>query len=281
MREPVRRAVAVSLALLISAVASSCSGGGGDPPPAPGCTHAASPATGPGDTLNYFPSEVGWSWTYRNASGLLQTLAVTGTQVVGTEVAAVFSSGELVVERPSGVYVLADPTVAPPLDQLYPTLVIPFPVAATAAVEQGRCTSLDIGDVDGDGKADVADLVSTLQVLSATETAQVEAGAFTSVAHLLQFVTITVRTTASGSASATVMQEDRFAPGVGLISRAIDSSPSIVTPEFLTLVSFTPAAAPAAKPTRAIEASLDPTRRAPLLEERALLLARAVVEARR
>jgi hypothetical protein len=276
MREPARRTVAVSVALVITAVASACSGGGSDGPPAPGCTHAASPATGPGDTLNHFPSEVGWSWTYRNTSGQLQTLSVNGTQVMGTETAAVFSTGELVVERPSGAYVLADPTVEPPLDQLYPTLIMPFPVAVTAATEQGRCTSIGLGDVDGDGKADAADLSSTLQVLSTADTATVEAGAFTGVAHLQQVVTITVRTTASGSATATVTQDDRFAPGVGLVSRSIGSSPPIFAPESLALVSYTPPA-PAAKLAAAEALSAAPLVSAPRLEERALDVARALI----
>jgi hypothetical protein len=81
-------------------------------------------------------------------------MTVTGTQVVGTEIASVFTStttsdptptNELVVKRPGGVYVLSDPSTEPPFDQLYPSMILPFPLAVVAPTEQVSCHALDVG----------------------------------------------------------------------------------------------------------------------------------------
>lgn len=56
------------LAATVALTLAACGGGGGDPVPAGTCQRAAIPSTGPGDTLHYFPAEVGRTWTYRNES---------------------------------------------------------------------------------------------------------------------------------------------------------------------------------------------------------------------
>jgi hypothetical protein len=283
MREPVRRSGVVAL-VAVAAALVSCSGGGGDGKgdPAPGCTHASVPATGPGDPLNYFPSEVGWTWTYRiQSTGGLTATSVTGTQPYGSELASVFTSGssiELIVERPAGAYVLADLTATPPEDQLYPALVLPYPVAGTPATEQVRCTSLAVGDLDSDGKTDFEDVVATLQVFSALETIQVEAGSFTNLAHAQQIAYVTVRTSAHGSIAVTVTQDDWYAPGVGRVFSAIHASGGGITDsDQMALSSWTTPPAPA-KLGLARESLAGPGERVPGLAERALRVARKALE---
>ncbi len=286
----VRRSALVAFAVAVSASASSCSSGG-DSTPAPACTHAAVPSTGPGDPLDYFPSAVGWTWTYRiESTGDTATMAVTGTQTVGSEVASVFTSStssdptptvELVVERPAGAYVLADPSETPPFDQLYPSLVIPFPVAVTPSAEQVRCSALDAGDLDGDGKPDLVDLVASLRVFSITETAGVQAGYFVDVAHVQQVVHVTAHTTASGTLEIDTARDDWFAPGVGrVVSLATISADGLSSSETTSLVSFSRPGTVATAPGEASPAAA-PTDPAPSLAKLALRLARSVLQARR
>jgi hypothetical protein len=212
------------LALALVATTAAC-GGSSSKPPASGCTRAAIPATGPGDVSNHFPAGVGSTWSFVvDVSGSPVTRTVTGTQPVGSETAALFStttSGsttvEQVVKRPSGVYVLTDASVDPLLAATYPTLILPFPLVVMPATQQATCTNLDIGDADGDGKADLADLTSTLKVLSITETTSVAAGSFTDVAHVQTEAIMNLRGTAAGALTIQATQDDWYAPGVGLV----------------------------------------------------------------
>jgi hypothetical protein len=57
-----RRAAAACFAASLVALLGACSGDGDSTQAAP-CRRAAVPATGPGDTLNYFPAEAGRSWS--------------------------------------------------------------------------------------------------------------------------------------------------------------------------------------------------------------------------
>jgi len=190
------------------------------------CQYAAAPATGPGDTLDYFPAEVGRSWLYQQASFGTVTVTVTGTQQVGSETAAVFTSSstssplpssELLVTRLWGVYLLDDGTSDPVTARTYPELILPFPVQASPTIELVRCTSIDAGDLDGDGRGDRADLVETSSVVSITETAVIPAGSFTDVVHLRKDLRMTLRSSSSGSLSVEASQDDWYARGVGRV----------------------------------------------------------------
>jgi hypothetical protein len=225
-----------TLALAVAVIGTAC-GGSSSKTSTGSCVRAAIPTAGPGDVSNHFPAAVGSTWHYTiDAPPDTVTRSVTGTQLVGTETASVFTSTsststtvEQVVKRPSGVYVLADASVDPLLAPTYPSLVLPFPVAVTPATQQVSCTDLDIGDADGDGKSDRADLTSTLQVLSITDTSTVAAGTFANVAHVQTDVEMTVRATKAGTLTVHGTQDDWYAPGVGLvISRMV-----------LTLVGYT------------------------------------------
>ncbi len=285
MRESIRRFVRVSLAVVACVLASSCSSGASDPGPTPGCTRPTGSAAGPGDTQNYFPSEVGWSWTYRVLStGLLSTTSVSGTQTVGSEVASVFTTGstlEYIVERPSGAYVLSSSGAAPPFDQLYPSLILPFPVVVTPATQTVNCTSLDVGDLDGDGRSDVADVVATIAVLEVADTITVEAGTFANLAHAEQYALLTVRSTSHGSVSITMTQDDWYGPGVGRVRSAVTvSGGGTSDTDSMGLVSYTPPVPVIGKPAGPGELSSAPADAAPAPLERALRLARAQLAAR-
>ncbi len=265
MRAALGRGVVVSLSIAVAALASCSGGSGGDSPSAPSCSRPAVSTTGPGDALDYFPNEVGWSWTYYGAETGSVTWTVTGTVAVGNETASVWSTGELVVERPSGAYALSDATVEPPLDQLYPLLLLPFPVATTAAADQGECTSISVGDSDGDGKGDTVDMVATMQVLSVTETAQVMAGSFTDVVHVQQVMHVTNHLSALGTVAETITQDDWFAPGLGLVVRRLEDSapPYFDDVASFQLASFTRPPLPAATAVDGAERAQAPAGAAP------------------
>ena len=286
-----RRLLAAALAVGLTA----CSGGGHDDSiPAGTCRRAAVPSTGPGDTLGYFPAEMGRTWTYRDEStGGNHFVAVSGTQAVGAETAAIFtvtSSGEptavieQVVKRPAGVYVLSEsPPAEPPFAQLYPSLVLPFPVAPMPEVEQATCRALDVGDLDGDLKADHADITVTLRVFSVTETATIAAGSFVDVAHVQTLVRIKATTTSAGSLDVVATQDDWFAKSVGrVVSLMKITIPAYAVSESVTtsLESWTqpPVVALVAAPLVAsggVEA-----RSAARLEEAALRLVRSALARR-
>jgi hypothetical protein len=288
-------------ALALALLASVLPGCGGSKSSSSGtCQRAAVPATGPGDTLHYFPAEVGRSWTYGVTGtdfgtpvppGTTSVVSVTGTQVVGGETASLFttsaSSGpEQVVKRPAGVYVLADPSVQPPLDQLYPTLVLPFPVAPTARTLQVQCTDIDLGDVDGDGKSDRGDITAYLRVISVTETASIQAGAFIDVAHVRTDASVTVRATKYGTVAINATEDDWYARDVGrVVSRLQMSSSGIsVADESHSLISYTVPTAGLAPPRALAQVAAGADLAAPPAdgaERAAMRLARQLVSAGR
>jgi len=217
---------AVLAALALSSLAG-CGGGGGDPPGS--CTRAAIPTTGPGDVDSYFPADVNRTWTYQvteTGYGSYQfTNSVIGTTPVGTETAYVFTttdtiggySSQLIVKRLAGVYELSDGSAEPPLDQLYPSPVLPFPVVDQPPTLVVSCSNVAIADLDGDGKGDHMDLTAYLGVHTG-ETASVGAGDFTDVANVQTDLTITVNGSSGASMSITTTKNEWYAPGTGRVS---------------------------------------------------------------
>jgi hypothetical protein len=219
-------------------------------------------------------------------------MTVTGTQVVGTEIASVFTStttsdptptNELVVKRPGGVYVLSDPSTEPPFDQLYPSMILPFPLAVVAPTEQVSCHALDVGDLDGDGRADHADLVVSPRVFSMAETADVQAGHFADVAHVQITAHVTVTATIGGTVVVDATQDDWYARDVGrVVSRVILTAPGMSQSSTSSLLSWTvPMAADGPATVQALTRPASARSRAPRLEDAALQLARRAVGAPR
>lgn len=282
------------LTATVAAAFTACSGGGHEDSIAAGtCQRAAGASTGPGDTLHYFPAEVGRTWTYLDESSHDAALVtVSGTQSVGAETASVFTttktgsaaSSELVVKRPAGVYVLSDASAEPPFDQLYPALVLPFPVTPMPETELATCRALDVGDLDEDGKTDHADITFTLRVFSVTETATITAGSFVDVAHVQSLARIKATTTRSGSIDVVATEDDWYAKDVGrVVSLLTITIPAFAVSESATtsLQSWTvpPAAAMVAAPLAA--SGVAEARRVARLEEAALQLVRSSLAARR
>lgn len=281
------------LAATVALTLAACGGGGGDPVPAGTCQRAAIPSTGPGDTLHYFPAEVGRTWTYRNeSSGQTAVMTVSGTQVVASETASVFTmtsagsatSTELVVKRPAGVYVLSDQSAEPPFDTLYPSLVLPFPVAPMPETQQATCSALDMGDLDGDLRPDKADVTFTLRVFSVTETAPVAAGTFVDVAHVQSIARVHATATTAGVLDVVVTQDDWFAKDVGRVNSLLTIAvPSIgySEQETISLQSWTvPSGAALVAAPLAASLGAEPGR-PERLEATALRVVREVLAARR
>jgi len=253
IRPPLRLLAATIAATALGACGSKSSDEPGT------CERAPVPTTGPGDAFSYFPAELGRTWTYDiEGTGATDLVRVDSMTVAGNETVWQFTSVasndpatlniEPVVKRPAGVYVLTDPSVTPPLDKVYPTLVLPFPVAVTPKTLQIQCTNLDVGDLDGDGRGDRAYIVGYLQVLSVTETAQVGAGSFVDVAHVQTTATVSIRASSYGTVTADATEDDWYAKGVGrvvsLLSLAVDGGPPSMQTE--SLLSYTVPAAVAA-----------------------------------
>jgi len=235
-------------AVIALALSTAC---GGDDSSGGTCTRAPVPATGPGDALGYFPVEVGRTWTYSNQSGTTllpetTTISVSGTEVVDGETVYLFTSSnpddgtELVAKRAAGVYALADPSVEPPLDQMYPSLLLPFPVAPATRQQLVRCSDIDLGDLDEDGEVDRGDIQAGLTVYSVTEPATVIAGSFTT-AHVYTDVTMTVRASSVGTVMLDGIEDDWYAPGVGLVLSLfqVTSGATQLAHETHALISYT------------------------------------------
>jgi hypothetical protein len=283
MRSIDRRALAAIAACL--AALGACSS---DESCDPGCRRAPVPASGPGDTLHYFPAAVGWTWGYRvQETGALVSTLVTSADPMGGETvyafmtyADAFTATELVAKRPSGAYVVAEPSAEPPFDQLYPSLILPFPVEVRPAAEQVRCSCLDLGDLDGDGKSERADLSMTLEVFSVTETREVPAGSFSDLAHVQTAAHVTVRPSSGASVILDALQDDWFARDVGRVVSHVWLGGPLVPPESETLylTSWTPGAGAAPVP---LASGPDAAPARTPLERAALDLARRAVCARR
>jgi hypothetical protein len=168
------------------------------------------------------------------------------------------STAQLVVKRPWGAYVLSDGSVDPPLDALYPSLVLPFPVVAQNATRLVTCTNVATPDLDGDGKPDRIDLTADLTVHTG-ETAEVGAGTFVDVANVQTSAVITAHGSSLGSVALTLVGNEWYAPGVGRVSMRQElSGPGLYELATGALASYAPPAAlaPAAPASLATAAAV-------------------------
>jgi hypothetical protein len=286
------RILLIACAASVLILSEACGGGSSGASSGGSCWRAPIPTTGPGDTLGYFPIDVGRSWMYTNQTGAsvspgTTTISVAGSVVVNGETVYSFTSSNpddgtsLIVMRGAGVYELADPSAEPPLDQLYPSLLLPFPVAPAARQEEVRCDDVSLGDLDGDGYADRGDVRAGLSVLSITEPVTVGAGRFTT-AHVHTDVTMTVRATSAGTVKMDGTEDDWYAQSVGLVYSLLraTSDGTTIADETHALLSYSvpdTGALPASCSTPLAAASLDSLQRSGSVEEAALRIARRIL----
>jgi hypothetical protein len=208
----------------------------------------ARPATnGPGDVSNHFPVTTGSSWFYQARSSgpgapppSRSRVEVTGVRQVDGATVAVFSAvpldgqgtaSEALLEKgPGGLVIHAGPEVGRPASQLYPQLLVPFPLVAGTSLEQVSCTGLDSGsDLDGDGRNERLDARGTVKVVG-EESVTTPAGTFTAMRVDLQ-LTLTLRGSLGQTATTEGTESDWLAPGVGLVRSTSSTFDGLFTDE--------------------------------------------------
>lgn len=204
------------IAVGVLALAVAACGGGGD---GGSGTAAESPAAG-----DYFPLQVGDVWYYDGPAGEVSETRVTGTRVVNgltvfvtTTTDSTGATEELLDKSSAGVMALAA-AGADALDLAFARIpVLQLPLVAGESRRPLDQSVVDMGDVDGDGRAD--SVVLTVEVtLLGFETLTTPAGTWNKVAHLRTVITEVVSFSASGrtgSLAGTV--NDWYAPDVGLV----------------------------------------------------------------
>lgn len=232
MTEPGRLLLSTAAVLLLAGCNGSGGGGGGGD----ACRRAVPSASGPGDVSNHFPLSVGARWNYEltetlgsspdSAQRSRWSVEVTGTRPSDGTTASVFVASRhdgssppeeaLFAKGPSGVTQLADETLEPPLDRLFPLQVMAFPFTTGSSFEQLSCSGLDLGeDLDGDGKKERFDIRSTVTVVG-EEDVNVPAGGFLAV-RIDTHLTMTVRATTGQTATVSGVESIWYAPGVGRV----------------------------------------------------------------
>lgn len=236
------------LATLVAAVVVACGGGGGDggggapsPAPTPPPTSNMPPATGPGDTLNYFPNGGFDAWSYSASFtdgssapmfGLASVEVTPGARVVLGQRVDVYTQrvfGEPLTAPGYEMYYQKGPGgvayfgTNDPLDSLSARVVpyaeLLFPVQPGPIVSFSK-TGVDFGaDLDGDGKNETVDLSSTIS-LTNFEAITVPAGSFPAAARRLNQIVANARLTSSGQVVTVNASETSWlAPGAGVVRR--------------------------------------------------------------
>ena len=227
-----RRAAGGILVAGFALLFGGCSGGNA-------CRLSGPTASGPGDVSNHFPVTVGSKWYYEvtqvpvsaGPSGpRLIRVDVTGTRPVGGTTASVFTATALdgssapeealFAKGPSGVTEFAGPSVAPPLDRLYPHQVLTFPLEAGSSFEQASCTGLDYGREHVD--------IRSVVTVTGEESIIVPAGTFTTT-RVDTHITMSVHATGGASARVDGTQSDWYAPGLGRVRSSTTISDGVST----------------------------------------------------
>ena len=145
-------------------------------------------------------------------------------------------------------------------------------------MQQASCKALDVGDLDGDGKADHADMTASVRVLPMGETAQAAGFFFTNVAHAQTTAHLTVTGTSRGTLVIDASQDDWYAMGVGRVTSLLKITVEGVGSETTTISLQSYTQPPVATAIQSAETALiapeatAPPR--PSLEAAALTLAR-------
>ena len=205
-----RRLATLVLVVLVGA----CGGGGGT---ASGVVPAPAGA-------DYFPLNIGDVWYYSGANGATSEVRVTGTRVVnGRTVFVVVTTdpsgpSESLYEKSATGVTTVPAAGASEFEVAFakiPALSLPFVQGQTLVpVDQHLA---DVGDLDGDGRADSASLRAEVTMMG-FETLSTPAGTWSKVAHLKTVLTEVVTLSASNRTSTVVgTSDDWYAPDVGLV----------------------------------------------------------------
>lgn len=209
---------------------------GGSSDPQTVCTHAAVPATGPGDVSQYFPVEVGRTWTYQTCCDGPGTHVVTvgaPTTLQGEQVSQLeytwtinpYSGGvesgsgvDRYAVRPAGVYLVSSTDASSPVEKALPLLVLPFPVQLPEETLQVTCTHVRVSEGGTVVDADLS--VSFMSVSTGLDMTVSGSLEFTDVAYVFRNVELTMRV-GGATVPATIGILDWYAPGVGLIKEEV------------------------------------------------------------
>lgn len=195
----------------------------------PGCRMHTPSSAGPGDVGSHFPIATANHWLYdvvtmtggSETERYLAEVAIIGTRDDGASVfefrpgngdpvtRAVFAKG------PSGVTQLSDGSEEPPLDAVFPNMLLEWPLEAGRSFEQVSCTGLTTADLDGDGRGERLDLRSVVTVVG-EETVGTQVATFEAM-KVETVITLTIRASGGGRADAQGQTQDWYAPGVGLV----------------------------------------------------------------
>ncbi len=222
-------------------------GGGGGGHPGPGVSgNGFAPASGPGDTMAYFPSSVGNEWFYNttnndpkasapngyvtdSVTGTKAVLGVTATVVTDTDTTSLSGATESYYYiSPGGVTVVGNND---PKDlvtsQIAPYVQLLFPVRA------GPVSSLTAHGLtlsyDSSGKPITIDFTQTVNNIG-TEVVTTSAGTFTNALKQVSTVNGTATDSATGQAvgvSGTVTSW--LAPGIGLVDQTTSATAGGIT----------------------------------------------------
>jgi len=173
--------------VVAAALLAACGGGGSSDtsttPPPPTTGNTVPPSSGPGDVESFFPNSVGNTWFYDSVttppvgtpSSSMDKIAVTGEKAILGQMASIFQDTSIVdptapaaptesyyFKNAGGVAYMGSndpadtisPSFAPYIEALYP-------LAPPATVANFGKSGLNIGDVDGDGVSDSADMTLT------------------------------------------------------------------------------------------------------------------------
>lgn len=230
----------VPVALML--VLAGCGGGGGGGGGGSGGSGALAPARaeGPGDMENFFPDDIGDSWTYTGLSSaggdilgvFFDEITAIGEMRFGDAMATGF---ELLRHDPDAtprtMYFSKDSNAvtfrgSDPED-LLSTLLAPYRSAvfplAPGQVSSSSRNGANLGeDLDGDGRNELVD-ISLVVRMSAFEPLVTSAGAFPRTARFVNSLDITIHGTAGGTAAGSIDETSWYAPAVGLVKRVTQS----------------------------------------------------------
>lgn len=221
---PLRRTPRAFAVAVLAACLSAC-GGGGDSDP--GATETAASAAVPPDPTaqQYLPTVVGAQWVYADSQSKVPvTLTATGQRLVDGRSGVVVRSSlpteadSVLLETDVGVWAFPGETANAITHAIGAVQRLRYPLIAGDRYVGADKALTGIGDIDGDGKPDVAWLRSESEVVG-FESRDTPAGRFDDSLHLRRRVELSVALSSLGHLpiSMLIVTDEWLARGVGLV----------------------------------------------------------------